>query len=191
MIFIPIVFGILIIPILLNVLIKYEHNKKSLIIEIKLYKCITILKIRLFLRRGLYFKINSKKEKKVKLNDFFTFRNKIEPFKDYNVMSFSSKLIININQKYWQYIASIFNHINCFTCDFFKKKKPYLKINNSVILTEEIKTKVTVKISIFINVFTVLLSLIKIGVQKIINEFRQKQNKQYNRNGIKERQPIN
>ena len=42
--------------------------------------------------------------------------------------AFNSKAIININEKYWQYIAFFYNKSNAIIQSYFKRKKPYLKI---------------------------------------------------------------
>ena len=175
---------LLIFPLFLGLKFRLNGSEKSAYYSIKLFG-ITVSKGRLVLsdeKDGIKVFKKGKLSKTIYWRQFFTYNSAIKPFSDYSVTSVKTCLMLGDKDSIITpfIVLNILSFISEFFMWFFALNKPYLKIDNSFFVLEQKDVfDFKINIKILFNVLMVLLSVIKIVMEKIINGSKnRKQNKQ-------------
>ncbi len=162
----------LIFPIFTNINVRYSKNVNMLEYQIKLFSFITILfgYIEL-IDEAIVIHINNKKAVLIFYKDLFSIRKKFKPLRDYHIFK------LNTNIKFG-YLGDGIEKINFFIIYNFifnmigqwvGEIKPYLSLKSNIMLCEKENTFIFRVRSVFVfNMLMVLISLIKIFLEKII-----------------------
>ena len=97
-------------------------------------------------------------------------RKKIKPLKDYHVIRFDIKLVFGVNESLIIPISISFviRYLLQFIEWFLYNKKPYVKINTDISIYEDKDiAELNAKATAVFNLMMVVISLIKIGVEKV------------------------
>lgn len=100
-----------------------------------------------------------------------------KPLKDYHIIKFDSEIDMSSEDNLIDCFTSafiinfIFNHLNFYLIN----KKPYFKFSNEINVYENKNIlNISINLLVLFNFLMIFLSLIKIAVEKIIYEFRNK-----------------
>lgn len=130
---------------------------------------------------GIAFHISKNKVYIFEYKNFFDVKNSVKPLHDYHLINFNSLIEIGSSNHLLDSMSASFilNYFNNIIIWFFANKKPYLKINNDINVYEGKNIlNIYLKTGVMLNVLMIILSIIKICVEKIINGIKQrKQNK--------------
>lgn len=173
-----IVYVFLIFPIFLNINVKYSKNEKLLEYKIKMFNFITILfgNIEL-IDEGIAIHINNKKAILIFYKDIFSMRKKFKPLKDYHIFKFNTSISIGINENEMQTLNFIFlyNYIFNIVGQITNQIKPYLTLKSKInLFNKEDFLILLLKTTFVFNIFMVLISLIKIILEKIVYAIKTK-----------------
>lgn len=180
-----IVFILLIFPIFINLKLAFILQDKKLYFNIKLYGLINILNGYIEkIDEGLAIHLTKNKAIIVPYKKLLNVKGSVKPLMDYHFYNVTLDVTLGnensiLTPTTISFISSyIINQITW----YLYHKKPYVKINKNFTVIEE-KNICDVRFStlILFNLLMIILSIIKIVVEKIINGIR-KQNKQSNRN---------
>lgn len=165
------IYVFLIFPFFLSIKVKLNVCDKKLYYKICLFNVLTILNGYVELKiDGIFIHLTNKKAIKISYKNFFNSRAKVEPLRDYHVINFYSFLYIGCKTSAVKktQIAFIYNYIKNNLEWFFYHKKPYLKIDNNVAITEISNNVVYYAKATFVfNTLMILISLTKILVEKM------------------------
>lgn len=159
-------------PIFLSVNALYTNELNKLTFNFRIYRFIRIFNG--FIKpteNGIEIFYN-KKMKKILYRNLLGIRKSIKPFYDYHFINVKSKVEIgNVNSLITSSsIGFIILYINSYVCDFFKYKKPHLKIDSTVNVYEgESLLNIHLDTKIVLNLLMIVISLIKIISGKILN----------------------
>lgn len=169
-------------PLFLNINIFYNNKEKKLFYKLYLFKFIVLIKgYAEKIEEGFAFHISKKKAFIIEYKSLLGLNKKIKPLKDYHIIKFYSEIDYgnvenNINSVF---IAKYYEIINNLFCKVLVNNKPYIKINNNFnVYLDSNVFNIKCKITIILNLFMIILSLIKIFVGKIFYafKFRKQQN---------------
>lgn len=169
---IPIIvtFCILIFPILLSVDIAFILEKQKLFYTIKIFGVKIIRGYVELIKEGVVIHLTRLKAIIIPYSNVLTMRSKVKPLKDYHFLKFKSILEIG---EFDSLIKSIFISFALRYCSeqinwYLHCKKPYFKYDDRIIIYEE-KNKLNYYLNadVVFNMLMVVISLIKIIVEKI------------------------
>ena len=173
---------ILFFPLFLSINGFISKDLKKIYFSICLFGFIKILSgYAQFLSDGVAFHLTRKKAYIYFYKKIFDLKNSVKPLKDYHIIKFYSVLEIgSLNGLFLPLSAGIaLNYVNNIILWLFDNKKPYVKINNYIDIYENKDIfNLYLKASLVLNLLMIILSIIKICVEKIVNGIRKrKQNK--------------
>ena len=179
------IYSILIFPILLNGNLSFNKNYKVINYNVKLFGFLKVLYGYFELdNEGIIVHLTKSKAILITFKDILSLRKKIKPLKDYHLFKFNSKLEIGAyGNDYFIEFASFYTFLTEMLGNIFSVKKPYFEVNSNVIIYEDSDViKYSCKANLVFNLLMVVISAIKIIVEKIIYAIknRTKQNKQCN-----------
>ncbi len=166
------IYIILILPLFINLNIRYSENTKLLEYKIKLFSFITILfgYVEL-IDEAVAIHINNKKAVLIFYNDLFSIRKKFKPLKDYHIFKLNTTISLGILDDEVRKInfAIMYSFIFNAVGQCFSQIKPYLSLKSNLMLYEkENMFMFTIKTIFVFNFLMVVISLIKIFLEKII-----------------------
>ncbi len=167
-----IVYAILIFPLFININIQYTKGTKILEYNIKLFSFIRVLfgYIEL-IDEGIIIHINNKKAILIFYNNLFSMRKKFKPLKDYHIFRFNTNISIGILDDEVQKLKLVFmyNYIFNVVGQCASQIKPYLSLKSKICLYENKDLLTfTVKTTFVLNILMILISIIKIILEKMI-----------------------
>lgn len=167
-----IIYAILIFPIFININVRYSKNINMLEYQIKLFSFITIIYGYIeLIDEAIAIHINNKKAVLIFYKDIFSIRKKFKPLRDYHIFKFNTAISLGILDNETEKInfALIYNFIFNIIGQCTNQIKPYLSLKSSIMLYEkEDVFMFKVRSTFVFNVLMVLISLIKIFLEKII-----------------------
>lgn len=167
------VYIILIFPIFININITYnqdEFNKINL--NIKIFNFIRVFNAYIeLIEEGIAIHFNKRFAKIYEYKNLLNIKKKFKPLKDYHILKFNS--LINIGTIDNKIIATNCSLIAIFITNFvssiFNYVKPQLNIKNNVYIYEDVNVfEVKVKSLVILNLLMIIISLIKIILEKLI-----------------------
>ncbi len=175
---IVIIFLVLIFPIFINLNLRLSFNEKNLKFKIYLFGFIKILSgYAHLIEEGIIIHLTKYTAIIVEKEKFFTLKDKVKPLKDYHFIKINIKLELGSNQSILTPLitAFLFNYVeNIFTW-FMYFYKPQLNSNNCINIYENRSIfNVAIKLNVVFNFLMVLISLIKIIMEKIICKLKTK-----------------
>ncbi len=177
-----IIFGFIIFPIFFSLKGYFSSEDKKLYYSLYIYGFIKINSGYIeLIKEGIALHLTNKKAIVINYKSLLGFRKNIEPLKDYHVISLKTLTEIGVKDKIFSYScgAFIFQYIDSFIKWFLYNKKPYLEYDNRLSLFEgEEFIKFFIQTKIVFNILMILISIIKIVMEKIIYASKKrKQNK--------------
>ncbi len=132
-------------------------------------------------KEGFAIHLTKRKAIIIKYSQIFSFRKKIKPLKDYHFIRFYTDVQIgNKDSAVYPFtISFLLDTLHKYLSWFFYQDKPQLKTKTNVFLVEgEQKLEVFIKVTVALNLLMVLISVIKIIMEKLIyaNKNRKQQN---------------
>ena len=177
------IFLILIIfPIFLNIKIFFSWEIKKLFFLINIFgiKCLSgYFEI---LSDCIAIHLTDKFAIIIPLKNLLGMRTRVKPLKDYHFVKFNSTIEIGSKESLISNFAFAFiiNYFYNFTLWFLSNSKPYINFNNKINLYQDNKKlNIIIDSTVIFNILMVLISIIKIIMEKIVYAFRNK--KQQNR----------
>lgn len=160
----------LIFPIFLKINIIF-NDKQKLMYNIKLFSLVKVIGGEIgLLKEGVVIHLTKRKAIIIEYKDIVSIRKKFEPVKDFHFISFNSNikigdnnflLLIKLAYSYMFFINIIERII--------KINKPYLDLDNSITIYENKDVfEMFCKINLVFNILVILISLIKIFMEKKI-----------------------
>ncbi len=162
----------LIFPIFVNIKVKYLKSAKMLEYKIKLFSFITLFfgYVEL-IDEGIAIHVNDKKAILIFYKDIFSMRKRFKPLKDYHIFRLNANASIGLLDDEVQRLnfIIIYNFIFNIIGQCANQIKPYLKLKSNIALYEkEDLFSFVIKTTIVLNMLMILISLIKIVLEKII-----------------------
>ena len=164
------IYTILIFTIFISVSAKYDKNVKVLFMTFRLFNVRIITISAKIFPKGLAINITNKKTILIPFTKLFDARKKFEPLKDYHFIKFNFELEIGSEENapqtlfFAHNVNTFFNYFHWFLTFY----KPHVKIDNNVkIHLDKNEFKIRAKLVIVFNLLMILLSLIKIIMEKI------------------------
>ena len=168
-----VIFIILFFPIFINFDVFCEPKKNKFAFNSTLFGFIKILKGKIKLtNEGIIFIFSNKKQKVIFYNKLFNFRNKVKTIKDFHLVSFNSLIEVNYEKNDLSALSAcfIYSFILREIKWFFYHKKPYLNLDNKITyLNEKNALKVSIYATALVNIFIVLINIIKYFWGKLFN----------------------
>ncbi len=167
---------ILIFPLKLSVYFNFKSIYKRLFFKIKFFNIITIFNgyIEIVENRKININLPFNKVVKIPFNKLFKFRNNLNPVKDYLITK--SILIFEFGSKRGiekpLAFSFLLNYFYTFFYQTIKSSKPYIDIKNAVYVYENQQLfNFYLKFNLTLNLLTIIFTIIKIFMEKVINEF--------------------
>lgn len=172
---------ILIFPIFINLKVYVSGKEEKIFFNLCLFGFINILFGFVEFDDGILLQLKRKRIK-IKLNSLLDIRKKAKPLRDYHFLKINIFMELGSNESL--IVPLISGFIENYTVQIYRwliiNKKPYFEINNKVLVVEnEKKIEIYTDALVVLNILMVLLSVIKIIVEKVKNG-KQKQNKRRN-----------
>lgn len=173
-----IIFFILIFPILLNINLIFSAKNKKIYFCVSLFGLIKIFGgyIKL-VREGIALHYSENKAIIIPYKNIIGIRKKVKPIKDYHFISINSLIELDTesfieNKVILSYLYVTHNEL---VCNILSEVKPYLRLKNNVCLyTQKDLFNIYLKSYTIFNILMILLSIIKISLEKIIYAFSRK-----------------
>lgn len=185
-IFIIVFVLIIFFPIFIRIKAELIKNENKIFFKFYLFKIIKVYSMYLdFKSDAIFIHLTKKKAVLIKYSSLINIRAKVKPLKDFHFIKLITQIHIGSTDNDFLLLETYFfiNYIFQNIKWFFSNKKPYLKLDNQIFLYENEKLfNIYIDLSLILNIFMVILSIIKITVEAIINGIskRKQQNKQYN-----------
>ncbi len=164
-------FIVLTFPIFINGKGLYIHENKKFYYVIKIFGVLRVLSGYITVKNNFFLiKYGKRKTYFSPLNNVLGLRKKIKPFLDLHLIRLKSLTEVGSKDNLISSFtyAFVFQYFNYYLCDVLNKTKPYLKINNDVNVIENSSIfNIYIKLSIVLNVITILVNFIKILTEKI------------------------
>ncbi len=163
---------LLVFPIFLDTKAVYKKENNILKFNFKIYRILPVFNG--FIKPTpsgieIYY---HKKMKKIFFANMLGIRKSIKPFYDYHFIKVNTKVEIGSKDLLVSSLGKGFTflYINSYICDYFKYKKPHLKIDSTVnVYDSENILNIYFNTKIVLNLLMIVISLIKILSGKIIN----------------------
>ncbi len=176
-------FIVLIFPLFLNIKIVYSFKSKKVFYILQLFGFIKLncgyIQI---LANNILIHVSDTKAIIIELIDIDGVKKSFKPFMDYHFIFFQSKTEIGLNNSLINSLSVAFmlNYIQNIVRWFLINKKQYLKINNVFNVYENhSKFNFYGEIIITFNLIMIIISVVKILMEKIIYEFRKSRQQNY------------
>ena len=154
----------------LSIKLNFSSNEDRLLIKIKLFGLTIINAYAKIINEGIVIHLTRKKAILVFYNDLFYMKNKVEPLKDYHLLSAKFDFTFGAFDDYLTSISSCFilNYCEQIFKWILKYNKPYFKLRNiyNVNLDLDYSTFCFKGLIVF-NLLMILLSFIKIFIGKV------------------------
>ena len=172
-----IIFIVLIFPIFINVRIFFckELNKLFFTLNIFTFKVVSgyVQKI----TEGIVIHITKNFAIIVPAKNLLGIGKSVKPLKDYHFIRFYTTFDIGSEDGLFEPLVFgfIINYIHRITHWFFYNHKPYIMLNNNINIFENTKKfNITTDVLILLNLLMIIISIIKIILEKMIYAFRNK-----------------
>lgn len=166
-----IIFSVIIFPIFITIRISFNKKNEKLYYSIVVFGCIRLLNGYIeIIKEGIAIHLTKYKAIIIPLKNILEMRKKIKPLKDYHVIRFDIKLVFGVNESLIIPISISFviRYLLQFIEWFLYNKKPYVKINTDISIYEDKDiAELNAKATAVFNLMMVVISLIKIGVEKV------------------------
>lgn len=173
----------IIFPLFLNIYVYFSINEKKLYISINLYKIIKIFGGYCeLIKEGIVIHLTKNKAIIIPISTIFKLKNKVKPLKDYHIIKWNSKIELGRENKVLSSIsiAFIINYIYNFIEWVMLNRKPYVKIENKINIYESQNTfKLYFSCAVVLNMLMIILSIIKILVEKFIYAISNRKQQNY------------
>lgn len=177
LIFTVLIYIFLIFPIFLNLDVFYCLELKKLYFSIRIFGASVLSGYAEQITEGFAIHLTKNYAIIITYKSFFKLRRRVKPLKDYHFKNFN--LLVDLgNEEDLLLTTSTAFFVN-YACNhlqnFIKNNKPYVKFFNKINVYENKNLfNISIRILVLFNLLMLILSLIKIGVEKIINVFRSK-----------------
>lgn len=168
---IVIFYVVIIFPLFINIKFNLIEDVSNINYKLKLYFIPILFGKVEFIKEGIAFHINNKKVIILEFNKIFTIRKKFKPLKDYHIIKFNSSVALgDINYKTnLIYISLIISYFTNYFGTLIKQIKPHFNLKNNIYLFEDKNIfELRMKGVIVLNLLMILISVIKIVMEKII-----------------------
>lgn len=178
-----IIISIIIFPIFLSGNFNISQQKLKLFYKLKLFRIFTILKgYAEFINEGIIIHLTKRKAVIIPFENLFEVKKKVEPLKDYHLISCSFNAEIGNKENIFEPLSTAFtlNYIYNYIKWFLYHKKPYFKSNVKIeVFDSKDVFELYLNGTVVFNLLMVLISIIKILMGKLLNAFtkRIEQNK--------------
>lgn len=181
-----IIVSIIIFPIFIDANFVFLSENKKAYYTINLFKKVKLLSGYIELNAlQIIIHLTENKAIIVPLSLFLDMGKKFKPLKDYHILNWKLKLEIGLKDNIFSVIVSTFilsyieNHLRW----FLNNKKPYLKIDNNICVYEDENVfNVYLNACIVLNLLMIILSFIKIFLEKIIYAISSRKQQNYKSN---------
>jgi hypothetical protein len=171
-----IIFFILFFPLKINTYVYFDIDKKEVLVGVFLLKLKLLSCIIRFSSYGLILTYGHYKSTNLTIKDLLDFNNKLNPFKGYEIKSISFVLELKKTQNfnpenivvYLKTISDIVGGI------VYLNNKNIEYSGNYLINSYGLDNKLNVQISVYFNLFLIILSIIKIFIWKVIECVKKK-----------------
>lgn len=173
-----IISSIIIFPIFFNLDLCFISHDKKLYFKIKILWLVRLVKGYCeLIDEGIIIHLNKFKAIIIPYNKLFGMRKKVKPLKDYHFIKFNSvfeigdkdDLILSLSN------AFIYNYIMQYITWFFYHEKPYVDFDaRTIVIEDESVLNIYCSVNIVFNLLMVIISLIKMLVEKIIYAVKSK-----------------
>lgn len=175
-IFCTIFFAILLFPIYTHVDIFFNKSCKKAYVNVNLYKFLKIFGGYFSLYKGgVALHLNDRKAILFPYKNIFDIRNKVEPLKDYHIKKINFRLDVGYRncQEISIYLPFVYVWHNELLGNVLSQVKPYLDYENSLYVYEnDNRFNIFLEITTIFNLLMVLISLVKISMEKLLNAFK-------------------
>jgi len=172
---------IIVFPIFVRLDVIYNDNAKKVFAKIYFFGILILNLYAHPIKEGIIFHLTKRKAVILQYNKIFSVRKKFKPIKDFHIINFDTLIEIGSDDPINTLRnAFLINFLYTNVKWFFYNKKPYLDIN-TIIKTRDNKIfNIYNNTTIIFNLLIILISLIKIIVEKIFYalKHRKQQNKQ-------------
>ena len=166
------IFAFLIFPFFIGFHIDANYQKKKIFYRIDVFSFIKVLNGYVQAKKdGIFIHLTKRRAIMVPYENIVSIRNKVKPLRDYHVINFNSRLylgqldgVLGLTT-----IAFIYNFVVNNVEWFLYHYKPYFKTRNQVFVLENTNVfNLCINATVVFNFLMVLISLIKILVEKIV-----------------------
>ena len=160
---------IIIFPIFINIKINFDSSIKKIYFIKILYGYIEKD------TEGIIIHLNKRKAILIFYKDLFSMKDKAKPLKDYHLINFCSEISVGINNDIVKALelGYIYNYIMFYIRWLTFNKKPYFNLDTKVNIYEEKNLFIyKCKSTVLLNLLMIIISLIKIFVEKIYYAIR-------------------
>lgn len=165
-------FVLLIFPIYLNGYLYFTLDIKKLFFSIRIFKVIKILSGYAELKKdGIFIHLTRKKAVLIPYSSLTGMKKKVKPLKDYHIIKWEFEADLGFSNNTLLALESAFfvNYITSFINWITSNVKPYLIIKNNVNVYESQSVfRIYFYGTVLLNLLMIILSLIKIILEKII-----------------------
>ena len=174
---------LLIFPIYLNEYLYFSIETKKLFFSIKIFKVIKILSGYAEVKKdGIFIHLTRKKAILIPYSSLTSMKKKVKPLKDYHIIKweFEADLGFVDNTVLALETAFLVNYLTSFINWITSNIKPYLIVKNNVNVYEAQNVfRIYFYGTVLLNLLMVILSLIKIILEKIIYALSARQQQNY------------
>lgn len=171
-------FILLTFPLFVKFDVCYIKTKNKMFYKISLFNVIKILKGYVeLIKEGIVIHLTKRKAIIIPYKNIVGIRKKFKPLKDYHFIKLNSILEIGFKDDLVNsfFVGNVNNFIFEFVNWFFYHKKPYVNLKNKTLLFENDKRlNYFLELTVVFNMLMILVSGIKILMEKILYVFRNK-----------------
>lgn len=172
-----IIYLFLIFPLFVSVKIFYCNQHKKLYFALNLFSFTIVSGYVEQINEGFAIHLTENYALIVPYKSFLGIKSRIKPLKDYHFIKLKYNIDLGMKENLIDSvsIAFVLNYVYTMINFFTIQKKPYVNLNQSINVFEDKNIfNVTIDLLVIFNLLMIVLSLIKILVEKIIYEFRNK-----------------
>jgi len=172
-----IISAILIFPIFINFDLCFIKDNKKLYYKLSLFGIKVLRGYVELIKEGVVIHLNKYRAIIIPYKKLFGIRKKFKPLKDYHFIKFNSILELGGKNDLINAISAgfIHNYIFNYLEWFFYHKKPYVDLKyKTIIIKDTNKLNYYCNLTVIFNLLMVVISLIKILMEKIIYAIRNK-----------------
>lgn len=166
---------IIIFPIFINIKVNYDISIKKFYYEIRVFFIKTLYGYIEKHADGIIVHLNKRKAILIFYKDLLNMKDKAKPLKDYHLINFYSEIKIGIENNLINALelGFLYNIIMFYIKWFTYNKKPYFNIDNKIYIYEGKNIfSFMCKSTVLLNLLMIIISLIKIIVEKIYYAIR-------------------
>ena len=177
LILVVLIYVLLIFPIFINIKLFFCKENKKLFFAINCFMFTIIGGYVEQIKEGFAIHVTKNKAIIIPYKKVLGLKSSVKPLKDYHFIKLNMEIDIGNDDNIVASlsIAYIINYVHAIIKGYINQIKPYVVFNQNVNVIENSETfNIKIDSLILFNLLMVLLSLVKIFVEKIINEFRNK-----------------